>query len=514
MPATVTSDQLVIKEPGSWTNKHLTYTQRLERLIDIWNPLGASAGVRGYNATTRVLQDLIGESQSRGKRLRALGSGWSFTKVVATEHDLLNTKPLNWVFKMSARNLSAQYKHRDTPERLTLAQCGVAVLELNNYLRTKGRALETSGASNGQTIAGALSTGTHGSAIDFGGIPEFVVGLHVITGPNKHVWIERASYPVVNDAFISALGATPIRNDQTFNAALVSLGNFGIIHSVMIETADLFLLEASRIRLPYDDKLKHTISTLDFSDLPGQPYPGLRPYHFEIVLNPYNMEDGAYVTFMYKRPYRDDYPRPSESLGGFGPGDDAPTFIGLLADSAPSLIPKAVNELIKLRYNVFPTTWGTLGEIFTNTTTRGKAAGSALGVPLDQVLKAVDTALEVHRRHGPYGAIIALRYVKGSDALMSFTGHKPTTCIVDLDGVNSARTLDHYHKAWQAFEDAGIPFRMHWGKFNDFLNPQRVRRMYGGATVDTWLAERSGLLDAAARRVFTNKFAEQCGLVN
>jgi FAD/FMN-containing dehydrogenase len=40
--------------------------------------------------------------------------------------------------------------------------------------------LIASGASNGQTIAGAMSTGTHGSANAVGGIPDYVLALHIV----------------------------------------------------------------------------------------------------------------------------------------------------------------------------------------------------------------------------------------------------------------------------------------------------------------------------------------------
>jgi len=215
-----------VKERRRWQNKHQTFTQPLERLYDVWNPQGRPS-VAGLKATVAALQQLIADAIGAGKRLRALGSGWSFSRVAATEDWLLNTKPLNWVFPLSDRSVAENYA--GAPDDLLFAQCGVAILELNNYLVGKGKSLKTSGASNGQTIAGALSTGTHGSALDVGGIPNYVVGLHLIVGPDRHVWLERESYPVVTDAFADRLDTELIRDDTLFNAALVSFGSFGII---------------------------------------------------------------------------------------------------------------------------------------------------------------------------------------------------------------------------------------------------------------------------------------------
>ena len=81
---------------------------------------------------------------------------------------------------------------------------------------------------------------------------------------------------------------------------------------------------------------------------------------------------------------------------------------------------------------------GTLGEHFYNTALRGKTAGAALGIPLKNASKALDTVLGVFKKHGPFSAVVALRFVKSTEALLGFQRFAPTTCIVDLDGVYSA----------------------------------------------------------------------------
>jgi len=165
---------------------------------------------------------------------------------------LLNTKPLNLTFKVSAASTSEAYAN--TPEDLHFVQCGVSVQELSLALKKRGRSIKTSGASNGQTVAGSMSTGTHGAAIDYGSITEFVVALHIIVSPTRHIWLERASYPVASDVLVNRLGAERVADDALFNAALVSFGAFGFIHGIMVETEPQFLYEAHRERLPFDEK--------------------------------------------------------------------------------------------------------------------------------------------------------------------------------------------------------------------------------------------------------------------
>ena len=82
--------------------------------------------------------------------------------------------------------------------------------------------------------------------LTFGATQDFVVGLHIIISPARHIWLERASYPVVSDSLITNLKTEIIRDDDLFNAALVSIGSFGFIHGVLIETEEKYLLEGYR----------------------------------------------------------------------------------------------------------------------------------------------------------------------------------------------------------------------------------------------------------------------------
>ena len=171
-----------------WINRHDTFKQPINNLFDLING-NTGNGFNDYNAMTEAIQAFLGKAIAENKTVRALGGGWSFSKV-ATAEWILNTKMLNMLFPIrNIQSLSPKYK--GTPNNLLFAQCGNSIQELNNWLKQNKRSLKTSGASNGQTIAGCFSTGTHGSAIDTGSVQDFIVGLHIITGPGKHIWIER-----------------------------------------------------------------------------------------------------------------------------------------------------------------------------------------------------------------------------------------------------------------------------------------------------------------------------------
>src|SRR6185436_6013127 len=398
---------------------HETFTQDIDNLYNLANDNTGNI-MNDYNDATTGIQGIIQEAINANKHVRAVGGEWSWTRIAATDGILLNTKALNITFRINQNNVSPGYAK--TPDDLYFAQGGVSVKELNDRLRSRNRSLKTSGASNGQTIAGALSTGTHGSAIDIGAIPEFVVGLHIIVSPTRHVWLERSSYPVASDAFINNIHAerVPVINDDLFNAALVSFGSFGFIHGVMIETDPLFLYEAYRVRLPLDNKLYQLMETLDFTNS-ALPHGSERPYHFQVLINQFDTSNQAYATAMYKRPYDPAYTPPDVSVPGTVPGDDAPVVIGKITEAFPDLVDIAVNKLIPTAYKPYSDVWGTHGEMFSNTDAHGKVLSAAIGIPLDQVNPIRELFPSLNKTVVPFAGVIAFRYVKGTKATLGFT---------------------------------------------------------------------------------------------
>ncbi|SEW43855.1 FAD binding domain-containing protein [Chitinophaga sp. YR573] len=499
---------------NTWTNRHDTFTENIKDLYELGNEADLDA-LNSYNDATRSFLNMIGEAIATQTPLRSLGGGWSWTKI-ATVHSgvMLDTKPLNTRFTISKASVSDAYT--GDPGHLLFAQSGMSVQEIDEFLQERGQSLKTTGASNGQTIAGAISTGVHGSAFDFGAMPEFVVGLHIVVGPTRHVYLERASAPVVSDAFIQNIRAEHILDDDLFNAALVSFGSFGIIHGVMIETEDLFLLETYMQQMPYDDSLKGIMETLDFSNA-KLPCGNERPYHFSVLINPYDMGKGVYVTSMYKRAYTKDYKPPVDNAAGIGPGDDAPTFIGLLTDSIPALVPLLVNKVLgaslavsKLDAQNKPIReLGTVGEIFKNTTLRGRLLSAAVGFPINKANQVIDLMLKANKEIGPFAGLFSFRFVKQSTATLGFTKFAHT-CVMELDATYSSGIYNFYSQIWKTLEDNNIPFTFHWGKVNE-LSPARISNMYGGAAT-SWKAARNKLLDANSIKVFTNPILQQWGL--
>ncbi|KAK6033653.1 FAD binding domain protein [Ostertagia ostertagi] len=498
--------KLIKTAQKKWENRHEVFTEQIKDLYIGGNEPDLGA-LESYNDTTKALQQLIADAITSNTPFRSLGAGWSWSKI-ATAKDgiMLDTKSLNLTMNVSASSVVPAYT--GDVNKLVFAQCGNGVWEISRELRAKKLSLKTTGASNGQTIVGAMSTGAHGSSFDVGAVQDYVVGMHLIVGPNRHIWLERKSVPVVAASFIEKLETELVQDDDLFNAALVSFGNFGIIHAVLVETEDIFLLETYMQRMPYDATLKNLMETLDFSNA-RLPCGNERPFHFEVRLNPYDMDKGAYVSTFYKRPYRNQYPKPVANGEGLGPGDDAPCFIGKITDAIPALVPLLVNKLLAGAFTLFSKQFGTLGEIFNNTTLHGKLFSSAIGIPLNQVQRVTDIIFELNKTAGPFPGLFSYRFIKKSQATLAFTRFD-FTCILELDGSFSDTTMNFYRAVWKKLDEEQIPYTVHWGKMNE-LNFQRISNMYG-SDADKWIAARNTLLDADSRKVFCNPLLQEWGL--
>ena len=484
---------------------------------------------KNYQATTKNFQWLIRHAIDNNIRLRAIGSGWSFTEVAMAD-GIVDTLELRDFFRIQDSFLDHAYLALGKKsENLVYTQCGIDIQQLHKELEEENgwmKCLRASGASNGQTIAGATSTGTHGSAYKVGAVHDTIIGMHIITGPDKHVWLQKNSNPVASQKFIDWLGADLISNDDIFNAAVVSFGSFGFIHGLLIETEPIFLLEKHATPdIPYDENLKLAINELDFSGIQSvlpRPETGANAelYHFEVLVNPHKFEPnnpgkGVFMKTIYKIPHTTAYTKPVNSTARFQYGDELLGVIQTILDNigpklTQKLIPKLVGSLLPQAYPEGVAIKGTMGEIFTNTLIRGKAASAAIAISSKDASKVIEEIVRINKQTAFAGAI-ALRFVKGTTALLGFTKF-PKSCVLEMDGVESKSSRNFFKKIWDRLEELNIPYTLHWGKVNFNLDPIRIRRMYGDSVVDKWIDCRKQLLDIPTQKVFTNDFMLNCGL--
>jgi hypothetical protein len=253
------------------------------------------------------------------------------------------------------------------------------------------------------------------------------------------------------------------------------------------------------------------MNTLNFAGS-GIPDTTRRPYFFQTIMDP-RRNDIVYATIRYKEACPPDYVPNYNQVTGSEPGTDVPRMIATAVKTIPGLRDLIVSKLMAIELRVradTPAEWCTPGEQYTFTSAREGIASCGFALPIAQVTRALDIARAAFLEHKSAPVVFTCRYAQKSPGILSFIRFDPT-CIFDIDGVDTPATHKLIKLVAQRFDDAGMPYSMHWGKTNH-LTKARVRNAFGGS-VDRWNATRRVLLpNAAERKMFSSPFLDGLGL--
>lgn len=260
------------------------------------------------------LEDLISVCASRPASTRFKGSGshWGLSEAALSDHDAIET---NWpepvpfdVPRYSGLDLDLEHLYSEPlfhflvanppgkAENLTTDPClprsfgpffvhlkagtriyeayslldqagarpGTFAARLNGALAGTPRAgaydgpwaFATLGGAGGQTVFGALTTGTHGGDYRQQPISDLVVALHLVTDGGAHYWIEpsRNELPIADDnklrrqyGNIAGSRFEIIRDTAIFDAAVIAGGRFGVVASLVLRVVPQYCLHEHRV---------------------------------------------------------------------------------------------------------------------------------------------------------------------------------------------------------------------------------------------------------------------------
>ena len=183
---------------------------------------------RHWPKTVADISKAVTVAGAAGLTVRALGSGHSFTPAAATSGAALDLS--GWTGVVSSDMVSS-----NTGSGLVTVRSGTTIRELNAALDSLGLALANLGDIDAQTIAGAISTGTHGTGAGIGGLATFVEALEL----------------VLADGSVVSCSATS--RSELFAAAQVGLGALGVISTVTMRCVPAFTLAADERPMPYEE---------------------------------------------------------------------------------------------------------------------------------------------------------------------------------------------------------------------------------------------------------------------
>jgi L-gulono-1,4-lactone dehydrogenase len=165
-------------------------------------------------STESELSDIVREAASSGERVKVAGSGHSFTGIALTDGRMIDMSRYGDVLSIDSQALTAT------------VQVGTRLSKLNETLEANGLALPNLGDIQYQTLAGAISTGTHGTGIRYHGIASQVAAMRLVAGDG------------------SIVECSPDQEPDVFRAARVGLGALGVLSTVTLRCVPSFTLRA------------------------------------------------------------------------------------------------------------------------------------------------------------------------------------------------------------------------------------------------------------------------------
>ena len=173
----------------------------------------------GVDDVVRAVQ----RARDEGTTLKMVGSGHSFTAVSAPEHTQLLPHSMAGLVSVNREAMTAT------------AHAGTQLKALNAALEQHGLSLHNMGDIAEQTLAGAVSTGTHGSGGTAAGLSAQLAGFTLVTGTGEVV------------------RATADTEPELFRLGRVGLGALGVLTEVTFHVEPLFCLEAEERPVRWDE---------------------------------------------------------------------------------------------------------------------------------------------------------------------------------------------------------------------------------------------------------------------
>ena len=216
------------------------------------------------------LAEAVGAAAAAGEKVSVAGSAHSFTETAMTDATMLRLGALRGVLDA------------DRESGLVRVGAGTVLADLNGELDALGLALENLGDIDAQTIAGAISTGTHGTGAGLANISARVEGLEL----------------VLADGSVREL--TPRPTPELLRAARIGIGALGAISAVTIRCFPAFTLR----RVDSQHQLADVLDRFDELATTND--------HFELFTFPYS--DRALVL---ERNRTDEAPKPKSRVVTF-----------------------------------------------------------------------------------------------------------------------------------------------------------------------------------------------------
>jgi FAD-linked oxidoreductase len=390
-----------------------------------------------------------------GRKISVPGSGHSFTETAMTDGTMIDVGALSGVLEA------------DRSSRLVKVGGGTVLADLNERLHELGLAMENLGDIDRQTVAGAISTGTHGTGAKLRNISSQVVAMEL----------------VLADGSVREL--TTEGDPELLRAARVSIGALGAISSVTLRCVPAFTLHRVDSPAPREEVFASFQERADAHE------------HFELFTFPY--ADSALVL---ERNSTEGPPRPRGRAGAFLNDVVLENWALEAVSAAGKAMPRAIPSLSRFASWLVSGSTSTdrSDRIFANER-RVRFTEMEYGVPREHGPEAARRVIEwIRSNRYPVFFPIEMRVTAADDALLSPSHERDTAYIA----VHQYRGMEWrpYFEAVEAImnEYGGRP---HWGK-RHFQTAATLAERY-----PRWADFQAAREQLDPGHAFTNEYAER-----
>jgi FAD-linked oxidoreductase len=157
---------------------------------------------------------LIKRAVNSQQRVKVVGSGHSFTGIAVPDEVMVDLARMNQILNVDHAN------------GLITVQAGIVLSDLNAQLELHQLSMPNLGDVTYQTLAGALSTSTHGTGLQRTGLAAQIRSFKIISASGELLFCD------------------PQHNSEVFHCGRVSLGALGVITEVTLNVVPAFNLRA------------------------------------------------------------------------------------------------------------------------------------------------------------------------------------------------------------------------------------------------------------------------------
>jgi L-gulonolactone oxidase len=402
------------------------------------------------------LAGALAKASAAGRSISVAGSGHSFTEAAMVEGGtMVRVEALKGMLDA------------DRDSGLVKVAAGTVLASLNEELAAQGLAMENLGDIDRQTIAGAISTGTHGTGARLRNISAQVEGMELVLADGSVRQLSAATHP------------------ELLRAARVGIGALGAISAVTLRCVPAFTLERVDRQRPREEVLDSFQEEADAHD------------HFELFTFPY--ADSALVL---ERNRTDAPARPRGRVATYL-NDVVLENWALGALSATGRrFPRAIPALARLAARVATggRTVDRSDRVFANER-RVRFTEMEYGVPREHGPEAARRVIEwVRSNRYPVFFPIEMRVAAGDDASLSPSHDRDTAYIA----VHQYRGME-WRPYFESVEEImnGYGGRPHWGK-RHFQTAATLAPRY-----PAWAEFQRARDELDPNRAFANEYAER-----